>query len=376
MWSGNSSGSIMDGLMSDFFLKFFEISSNQGNYSVDIAPFGAMKFAQNSIAITDNCPEVMKCVDFSIFSHVFPIKANESMKNMESCVEILGKLAERGVKRDSVIYAIGGGIIQDISTLASSLYMRGLAWCYVPTTLVSMLDSCIGGKSSINLGKFKNIVGNFYPPSKIQIDSRFVDSLPSVDISSGISEGLKIAFAKSPEIFTRFSESIRSWRDTQNSEHLDRAISISLQAKKWFIEIDEYDQKERKLLNFGHSFGHALESASRFAIPHGIAVLIGMRAAVYESKNVRSCNELVKSIHEEMSFSQFKDIPVQISRVEFISALSRDKKNSNSSQVLILPNESGRLEIVSRPLSQQNLESCWDSIAMALEESELSFEIL
>jgi len=362
--------------MSDCFPRSFEISSSQGSYLVNIESISKLEFAPKSIAIIDNHTAVLNHVDTSHFSHVLFLRADESLKNFFSCVDILEDLAQKGVQRDNIVYAIGGGIVQDISTITTSLYMRGLAWIYVPTTLVSMLDSCIGGKSSINLGKFKNIIGNFYPPKRIQIDCSFVNSLSSIDISSGVSEGFKITYAKSPEVFKQFSDSVSKWRMTKASQHLERAISLSLLAKKWFIEVDEYDKKERRLLNFGHSFGHALESASNYAVPHGIAVLYGMKAAIYESGNLETCRKLLDCLEGELYISNFGPPNLQISKSQFLTALARDKKNFDSSQVLVLPDESGKLETVVRPLTESNLESCWNSLIKSVEQSEVIFEVL
>jgi 3-dehydroquinate synthase len=335
-----------------------------------------MEIATNSIAITDNCPNIVTEIQLSRYSHTVLLSATEQSKNFETCLDILEQLANQNVQRDYVIYAIGGGIIQDITTLTASLYMRGLNWIFIPTTLMSMMDSCIGGKSSINLGKFKNLVGNFYPPSQIFIDTKFVGTLSNVDISSGISEGLKITYAKSNETFLSFCKSITNWRNSLDPTHLEHAISTSLQAKKWFIEIDEFDRKERKLLNFGHSFGHALESASDFRVPHGIGVLLGMKAAIYESGNTESCLDLLRYIDQELDFSKFESTDFSVSRDRFVSALKRDKKNSKSSQVLILPDFSGGLSVVERPLNEANLQNCWNSMLLSLEESGLSFEVL
>lgn len=361
--------------MSDLFLKRLEIVSGQGKYAVKMASARDIVLSRNSIAIIDDSPHIIKKIDITPFLHTFSLKATEQTKNVENCLNLLEQLAKHHIQRDSTIYAFGGGIIQDLTTLTASIYMRGLRWNFIPTTLMSMMDSCIGGKSSLNLKAYKNIVGNFYPPSKIFIDVEFIDTLSKVDISSGISEGLKITYAKSTNDFKSFHECITKWRTSQQSQYLEQAIFISLQAKKWFIEVDEYDRNERKLLNFGHSFGHALESASDFKLPHGIGVLLGMKAAIHESGNLEVCIDLFRSIERELVLSNFDGTSISISKKQFVAALARDKKNTKSKQVLILPNSTGELTVVERQLNEDNLQSCWNSMLLSINESRLGFEI-
>lgn len=366
----------MDGRMSDTFETSLKIRSQSGDYGIEFMDLAALELDHRSVIIVDSRVKRFLNKIQVEREQLIEIEASEENKNLEQVASILAKFGELNVRRQTLVYAIGGGVIQDLATLSSSLYMRGIKWIYVPTTLMSALDSCVGGKSSINVAGFKNIVGNFYPPTKILIDVQAFATLDQIAVSAGIAEGVKICFARGKEAFHDFVNAITRWRLTGSEYELVNAIMISLTAKKWFIETDEFDQKERKLLNFGHSFGHAVESASRYKIPHGIAILIGMKAAIRESRNLDAAKELDDFISNELSISGILSTVIRLDKSIFISALSTDKKNSATSQTLILPNFHGILEIVERDLNSQNLESCWNSLLAALNSLGAKLEVL
>jgi 3-dehydroquinate synthase len=352
------------------------IASSQSKYLVTSSFENAFTSEKKRLIICDRNVQKLAGDTFPDAESWILVTANEEFKTLDSCSKLLEQLAESGVNKGYQIIAIGGGALQDAVTLVASLYMRGIDWVYVPSTLMSMMDSCIGGKSSINLGRFKNTVGNFYPPKAIFIDPRYVATLSSKDISCGIAEGAKICFAASPDAFQTFVEMIQSWRQTGSEEDLLSAVFAPLEKKKWFIEVDEFDQKERKLLNFGHSFGHALEAASRFSIPHGIAVLVGMQAAIIHAKSGESPNSLEQFIGREMIASLILRQRFQVSQGAFLEALRMDKKNSASSLNLILPDSLGRLCVKSFPLNKSTLDECWNSILSALTLLKVSYEVL
>lgn len=365
----------MVGQMSAPFESEIKIKSNLYEYGITFAKLSELSADSNQILIIDSSLRE-KTLEFqSKFAGVIEIEANENNKNLENCAEILEKIALFGARRSTRLVAVGGGVVQDVVTLSASLYMRGLSWTFYPSTLMSIMDSCIGGKSSINFRGYKNILGNFYPPQVIVIDTSFVHSLPPRAISSGIAEGMKIVFAKGEKEFKLFKEAIESWRFMNDDDSLRAAVRLSLNSKKWFIETDEFDRNERKLLNFGHSFGHALEAATEFQVPHGMAILFGMRAAIYEAGQDEKCRELREMIEKELQHSQFLSHKIKLKMQKFKDSLAKDKKNSNDRQVLVLPNENGKLEIVSRELSEANIESCWQSIVKSLEDSGASYEI-
>ena len=175
-------------------------------------------------------------------------------------------------------------MIQDLAGFVSNIYFRGIRWDYFPTTLLAMGDSCIGGKTSINFNSHKNILGTFYPPEQIIAAPDFLSTLLIDDYMSGLSEVVKINLVEpsvSPKEIVEQASSANL-----NDRSLPNLLRSTLLIKKTIIEEDEFDTGKRNLLNFGHCVGHALENASDFAIPHGLAVLVGMGVAGYISSEL------------------------------------------------------------------------------------------
>ena len=175
--------------------------------------------------------------------------------------QVISRMRDLGVNRNTQLIAIGGGITQDVAAFCATVFMRGLRWSYLPTTMLSMADSCIGGKSSINVGKYKNLVGMIYPPEEVLIDPDFAQTLSEEQMVEGLCEAVKICFCRDEATFARYI-ALNPRADTL-AHGLENVLGLTLEAKRWFIEIDEFDKAERLLLNFGHTFGHAMEFPPR-----------------------------------------------------------------------------------------------------------------
>lgn len=206
------------------------------------------------------------------------VPAEETVKSLDAIPELVIALRKHGATRRTELLALGGGIVQDAAAFIASIYMRGIGWTYIPTTLLGMADSCIGGKSSINVGPYKNIVGTYCPPARILIDPVLTDTLGPQQRAAGLIEAAKICYCRGADAFARYMG--KNPGVGLSAAGFEPLVIDSLAAKKWFIETDEFDRAERLLLNFGHTFGHALEGASHFAVPHGIAVGLGILCAI------------------------------------------------------------------------------------------------
>jgi len=340
------------------------INSSKGSYGIDFfSKLELNKFDNNAIII-DSYFENKLNSNKTIF-----VESLEKNKNLGTCEMIIEKFKELNVVRGDTVVAIGGGFVQDISTLSASLYMRGIDWIFVPTTLTAMMDSCIGGKSSINVGAQKNLVGNFWPPSSIEIYPEFISTLSQVDKIAGLSEAVKICFAKGPESLNKFMKNESKFTPGNNDSTL-QLVHETLLAKKWFIEIDEFDKKERKLLNFGHTYGHAIESATKFQLNHGVSVAIGMLAACNhpESSSSPRIKDLMSYTVELLSYSK-EYIETEITKIDwniFKNQILSDKKNTTNEISLILPGENS-LEIRSFKKSEEELAVIRDSLIKAIE---------
>lgn len=264
------------------------------------------------------------------------IEAIEENKSIEKAIPVLEQLVQNRVRRDHTLVAIGGGIVQDITCFIASTLLRGLAWRFVPTTLLAQADSCIGSKSSINLGATKNILGTFNPPQSIFIDAGFLESLDEKDIHSGVGEILKVHAIAGIAAFDRLAADFD--RLFSDRAVLLKYVRAALRIKQPYIEQDEFDRGIRNIFNYGHSFGHAIESATRYAVPHGIAVTIGMDIANYVAmKRGLLPAEHFHRMHPALRRNYGKYAATPIPEDVMFSALMKDKKNTSTMLRLIFP---------------------------------------
>ncbi len=266
---------------------------------------------------------------------VLEVTADEESKTLSGVERLVSQMLDAGVRRGDQVVAVGGGVVQDIATFATDIYMRGIDWTYVPTTLMAMADSCIGGKSSINVGKVKNVVGGLHPPVKVVVDPVFLPSLSPAARAAGLAEAAKIAYCRGGASFDGYLELL----DRFDQDPTDLLLHV-LSAKQWFIEVDEDDKKERRLLNFGHTFGHALESAVEHTISHGAAVAVGILCALEHPLATDSPRAQALGQHCRQLLGEVDTLADSLDRFDrqtFEEAFRSDKKHSNDSFRLILP---------------------------------------
>lgn len=209
----------------------------------------------------------------------FDLPGGEPTKTLARLEDVLRAMARADVQRDGVLLVAGGGSLGDLGGLAASLYCRGIAHVLVPTTLLAMVDSSIGGKTAVDLPEGKNLVGTFHPPRRVLIDLAFLSTLSRAEYLSGLGEVLKVAIGLSPELFTLLEES-GSGVLARDPDLLREVILLALHAKIALVEADFQERGPRRLLNLGHTLGHALEAHSGFALRHGLAVARGIHLAL------------------------------------------------------------------------------------------------
>lgn len=210
----------------------------------------------------------------------YEILQGEDSKNAKNYLDILNYLAENNFHRNDTIVALGGGVVGDLAGFVASTYMRGISLIMIPTTLLSMVDSSVGGKNAINLESGKNLVGTFYQPSLVYIATNFLQTLPNREILSGMGEVIKYAFILG----------IVTYEDLQKGITKE-LIYKCLQIKSQIVEEDEKEGGKRKLLNLGHTIGHAIEKASDYTISHGECVIKGLQFSLEISKKLGELNE-------------------------------------------------------------------------------------
>lgn len=204
-------------------------------------------------------------------AEIFVLPAGEENKNFQSLYAILEKMTAAGMRRTSRLFAVGGGVVGDIGGLAAALYMRGISCVQIPTTLLAQIDSSVGGKTAVDLGGVKNVVGAFYQPCEVLVDPTFLKTLSARELKCGLGEMIKYA-ALGGEIFDLLDGKQEKWADIG---YLTGLIGACIRHKARVVEADEKESGERRSLNVGHTTGHAIELTSRLS--HGESVLYGMR---------------------------------------------------------------------------------------------------
>jgi 3-dehydroquinate synthase len=285
------------------------------------------------------------------------VTAGESSKSLERMPDYIEHLVAHSVRRGQTLVAVGGGIIQDIVCFLGATLMRGMEWRFLPTTLLAQADSCIGSKSSINVRGSKNIVGTFTPPKAITVDVELLRTLEPDDIKSGIGEMLKVHAIAGPDPFDEIAADYDRLADDLAA--MAAYILRSLRYKQRLIEIDEFDRGPRNVMNYGHSFGHAIESATSYGVPHGIAITIGMDMANHVARELgRTTDAQVDRMHAVLAanYCDYAETPVPLDA--FLSAIAKDKKNTRAALRLVLPDEQGVISVVEQANDAAFVTAC------------------
>jgi len=277
-------------------------------------------------------------------SRLFVFDAEESNKNVDSVLKICECFTKISAKKNAGLISIGGGITQDVTGFAANILYRGIKWVYFPTTLLAACDSCIGSKTSLNFKEYKNLLGTFFPPSEIIIVSNCFKTLSKNDFASGLGEVVKFNTMSGESALAELEKDLDALIK-RDSKMIDKYVLRSLTFKKPFVEEDEFDTDKRVFLNFAHTFGHAIETASKYEIPHGIAVAVGMLIA---NKISLERNLLPQKMFDRILALVKKIVQIDLSCVKFaeiIGCIKQDKKQISSDIRAILMNRNYKLSI-------------------------------
>lgn len=281
------------------------------------------KNKQILIITDDNIPiRYMETIKNVLDNHIysFVIKHGEDSKSINIYKQIISFLLEHNFTREDVIINLGGGVVSDLGGFVASTYKRGISYINIPTSTLSMIDSSIGGKVGINYDGYKNIIGSFYEPSLVVVDVELLNSLDERNYYNGLVEGLKMALLDSEEFFNLF-------KINNLKSNIDEIIYKSLSFKKQIVEQDEKDLGIRKILNFGHTLGHAIEAKYLNEIYHGEAVAYGMIPFIDDEKLKEEVLNILKSMQINIDSSKYKDLNDYI---------KNDKKNSYENKTLYI----------------------------------------
>ena len=283
----------------------------------------------------------LKEAGFTVHKFVFP--SGEKYKTTKTYIDILEFLADMSFDRQDSIIALGGGVASDMAGYAAATYMRGISLINIPTTLLAMVDASIGGKTAINLGAHKNLVGAFWQPNLVLCDIEVLSTLSAKIFADGCAEVIKYAILDDPEILDLMQDM---------HSNIEEIITRCIKIKKKYTEEDERETGSRVMLNLGHSIGHAFEVLSEYKVTHGRAVSIGIAGIARSAYANGECSqECVKKIVESLTKA---NLPTEIDYEpnELVRVMMTDKKRDGDSIKLIIPREIGRCEIRETPYSE------------------------
>ncbi|MBN2412147.1 3-dehydroquinate synthase [candidate division KSB1 bacterium] len=287
----------------------------------------------------------------------FQVPAGEQSKSLDTANYLYTKLLEMNATRHSAIIAFGGGVVGDLAGFIASTFMRGIKFVQVPTTILSQVDSSVGGKVGINHALGKNLIGSFYQPEFVLIDPLVLRTLPTREIYAGLAEVLKYSFIKDSSFFDLLDNNLAEIIGLKNIPLLEQVLTACCSIKARIVEQDEKESGIRATLNFGHTIGHGLEAATHYdTFLHGEAVLHGMRGAIHlstlENLLPMSKAQQMLSIIDRLNPAP---VPQNISVEQIINAMQRDKKRSREGQLWVLLKDIGQA-MLTRNVSKKNIQ--------------------
>ncbi len=295
------------------------------------------------------------------FGDLIVVDTNEDLKSWNGLETIFNKFIEKKVNTQTKLVVIGGGVLQDAVGFCASVYCRGIEYYLAPTTLLSQIDSCVGGKTSVNYGSRKNILGTFYPPKEILICEEFLQGLSQENYCSGLGELFKFDILRNQILSSEINDLIF------NKQSLKEHIYQSLLYKVSILEIDEFDKHERKFLNFGHTFGHALEITSSYKLSHGYAVVVGCLIALRVSQILFGTHIYSKTFEIAKNLLT-QTCPLEKSWFDFdhlMECVKSDKKNTGClNMVLIKDCEPVIQKIEDYSIIKRALEETYEAIRL------------
>ena len=310
------------------------IKSHPNEYEVLFQKF-TNTFSDSDVVLVD--ANVQRLYNIQ-HSKLIVVEAIETNKNIDTVLSVCENLLNFGFDGGNTLVVIGGGIVQDIGAYTAKTFKRGINWIFYPTTLLSQCDSCIGGKTALNFKTYKNQLALFSAPSKVIIDTNFLSTLSPADILSGHGEIVKL-FLTGGEYYV----------DNFDSFDLETKIYHSLSIKKAVVEFDEFELLERKSLNYGHSFGHAIEAVTNYKIPHGEAVLLGIEIInqIFTKSQITS-----DMVNKFTNLSRLKGISAE----DLVSAMKTDKKVAKGAISLIIVPQAGKTRFINQSFTNHFTE--------------------
>lgn len=334
-------------------MKNIKVHLGKRSYTITIASQGLQSFdfrlfqASTYIIITDSVVKRLygsalkkRLSKQGLKTILLEFSSSERNKTMQTVLSIGRQMARAHIDRDALVIALGGGIVGDISSFVASIYKRGIRYVHVPTTLLAQLDSSIGGKTGVNIPEGKNLLGTIYQPQRVFIDLSLLKNLPQNQINSGLAEVIKYGVIGDIKLFRYLENNIRK-RDEKFYYDIVRRSCITVAD---IIEQDEREEALRKVLNYGHTVGHAIEILTHYTVSHGEAVALGMvfegkiayKLGIWKEEEWNRQNNLIKAAGLPLSLS--------MNSHRLLEIMKMDKKSKNGQPFFILPNRIGSVK--------------------------------
>jgi len=322
------------------------------------------KFAKRYAVITDDRVEglygqalMQHLAAVGIDADLFAFRRGEASKNLATIGALASRLAAAGIDRKDGLIALGGGVVGDITGFLAAIYMRGIPFVQVPTTLLAQVDSSVGGKTGVDIPEGKNLIGAFYQPQAVYIDPEVLATLHRVELLGGLAEVIKYGVIRDRTFFA-FLEERREQILTLDAAAIEHTILTCCRIKAEVVEQDEREGGLRRILNFGHTIGHAVEAASSFTISHGHAVAIGMVAAarIAAAKGMLSSDEEMRITALISAYGLPVAIPADLDRELIRNYLKTDKKVVAGKVFYILPTAIGATCITNEVSDRQLIQ--------------------
>ncbi len=289
-------------------------------------------YAKEIIKIAEKCFSEVSCYVF---------ESGEKSKNLNVISNFYKFFVEKGLDRKSVIIALGGGVVGDMAGFAAATYMRGIKFVQIPTTLLSQVDSSVGGKTGVDFLGNKNMIGSFYQPEFVYINVKTLDTLPYNQIASGMAEAIKYGYIIDKNFLEFFKNNMKKIK-ILSPEEIKHIVFISCKSKAEVVSKDEKESGLREILNFGHTFGHAVESLSKFKLLHGECVSIGMMAGLKLSCDKGFISK--DSLTSAKKLFEFFELPIKVKNFdknEIFKQMFLDKKTKDNKLNIVLLKEIG-----------------------------------
>ena len=305
------------------------------------------------VASLYGAPLMQSLSSAGIQAELITFPRGEAHKNLQTMANLASELARRGFDRGDGLIALGGGVTGDVTGFLASMYMRGIPFVQIPTTLLAQVDSSVGGKTGVDIPEGKNLVGAFYQPRAVYIDTDVLQTLPVEELRGGLAEVIKYGVIQDRNFFD-FLQDNRKEIFALDQEIITRLIARCCEIKAWVVEQDEREGGLRRILNFGHTIGHAVEAASDFTIIHGLAVGIGM-CAVADLAVKTGCLDQSKAHEIRRLIERFGlpvSIPAELDRAAIKNYLLSDKKTVGGRVFYVLPEDIGKVMITDQVRSE------------------------